>query len=92
MTDSTTSKKRWLFEVKVVRAIRAVKFGDPFDAEVFLTVVNGQLHIEGLLSKDELTHIDLIDVEKQIKAMGFDHYHYSRFKHKQRVLMKKRIK
>jgi hypothetical protein len=92
MTDSTTSEKCWLFEVKVVRAIRTEKFGEPFDAEVFLNVVNGQLHIEGLLSKEDLKRDDLLEVEQEIKRRGFDHYYYSRFKHGQRRLIKKRIK
>ena len=92
MTDKATSEKRWLFEIKVVRAIRTEKFGEPFDAEVFLNVVNGQLHIEGLLSKEDLKRVDLFEVEQEIKRMGFDHYYYSRFKFGKRVLMKKRIR
>lgn len=92
MTDITTNTKRWLFEIKAVRAIRAESYGKPFDAELFMTVTNGQLHIEGLLSKDACMLIDLAEVEQEIKRMGFDHYYYSRFKNGERRLLKKRIK
>jgi hypothetical protein len=92
MTDLTTSKNRWLFEEKVVRAIRAESYGSPYDAQVFINIVNGQAHVETMLSKCELTRADFREIERELKRRGFEYYYYSRFKHGQRRLIKKRIK
>lgn len=87
-----TTGKRWLFEIKAVRAIRVDEYGKPFDATVRLEIVDGELHFEGLLAQD-FTKSDWSEIESHIKGeLGFSEYFYSRFKNGKRKKIKKVIR
>ena len=83
---------QWMFEIKQIRAIKTPEYGQPFTANALITIVDGEVHIEGLLSKDDCSLIDLTEIEQELLKMGFKHYRYSRFKNGKRRLVKKRIK
>lgn len=45
-----------------------------------MTVTDGELHVEGLVSKDKFTNEDRITLESFIKMLGYDYYIKSDFK------------
>ncbi len=87
-----TANKRWLFEVKEVRAIRAQKIGDPYSASLLIKVVNGEVHIENLISTGVSTRRDLIEIERYIKeTLGANCYIYTRYKNGKRIKRKRNL-
>ena len=89
-----SNQPKWLFEIKVVRAIRADYLGAKYDASALITNVDGEVHIEDLLAKDGvLTNDDLVDVGQKIKeAFGVDRFFYSRIKNGKRIKKMRVIK
>lgn len=69
----------WCFEIKQVRAIRANKFGEPYDATALITIVNGQVAIENLLAVDSFTRSDFNDIHTYLKQLGFKQADWRRF-------------
>jgi len=71
----------WSFEVVSIRARRAPKFGDKYDAIANITVTDGIPHIEGLLTNTTLTYKDKNILRKYLKEQGFSTGVFSRLRH-----------
>lgn len=48
-----TQMDDWIFEVKMVRAIRVKKYGDPYTAVATLTANGDQMYIDTQLTREE---------------------------------------
>ena len=69
----------WNFEVTQVRARRSAKYGESYDAVYTITIVNGELHVEHLLTDgDSWTRDDARALRKFIKQFGLDKVKYVR--------------
>ena len=87
-----TTNDNWLFEVKVVRAIKTNEYGKPYSAIATITLVNGEAHVEGLLSKEHWGKADSLAIENYLKANGYQHYYFVRYKSGVAIKRKKRLK
>lgn len=98
MKHVTASDENWLFEIKEVRGIKTKSHGEPYSANVRLVIVNGELNVEGLLSRETEqaklsdARADLREIEQQILNLGFNEYFYIRFKNGEKTKAKKVIK
>lgn len=70
----------WIFEVKQIIARRTECYGAEYDAQAILTIVDGELHIEGLLSKTGVGLTDHKALNVLSKELGFDNIEFKRFK------------
>ena len=86
------AKPKWIFIDKAIKGIKTPEFGCPYTATVDLRSVNGQMHVEGMLSVDELTREDWVEIETEIKRRGFAEYTYRRFKDGVEKTVKRKIK
>lgn len=85
-------QNNWIFIDKFTKGIKTPEFGRPYTATIDLRNVNGQMHVEGMLSIDELTREDLIEIEVEISRRGFKEYMYRRFKDGIEKTVKRKIK
>lgn len=79
--SKVTTRGKWLFEVKEVRAIRAEEYGKPYDAQLTIKIVNGEVHVENLMIKDEKS-IKLTDwkaVDEEVLSHGHREYSFDRY-------------
>lgn len=70
----------WCFEIKMVKAIRVDKFGQPYSAVANCNIHGDQMYIDGLMTKDE-TGFSKEDVNTFIKfcqKLGIDSVSYHR--------------
>ncbi|GAB3026780.1 hypothetical protein [Bowmanella dokdonensis] len=77
---------RWIFEVKMVRAIRVEEYGEPYDAVAHMTFNGDEVYVDSQLSscQENLNREDLdafLDFSKMMKANSF---RYDRFQNGQR--------
>ncbi|MDP5030784.1 MAG: hypothetical protein NWQ54_14805 [Paraglaciecola sp.] len=72
----------WIFEVKMVRALKVRKHGEPYSAVANLTANGEQVYIDSHLSIDneELTKEDFMTIYRFCELMGMKHISYDRFK------------
>ena len=64
----------WVFEIKMVRALRVKDYGKPYSAIANLCLNGNQAYIDGLMNKDqhELTEEDYQTLEKFCQQIGID--------------------
>lgn len=74
-----TKSKTWLFEIKAVRAIKCQTYGDKYTASASISIVDGRLHIENLITQKPLVLQDRVELKDFVVSLGFDCYYYSRF-------------
>ncbi len=87
-----TASENWLFEIKEVRAIKTDAYGKPYSAIADITIVDGDVHVEGLLSKHKNGgRRDLKEIENYIKKLGFKEYFYTRYKNGLKIKKKKKL-
>jgi len=86
-----TEVDQWHFEVVCVKARRA-KAGDPYSARVDITIVDGECHIEGAISKTPITLSDRKEIERFIKQLGFTEYFSSAIDNGVRTIKRTSIK
>jgi hypothetical protein len=72
------SGDKWIFEEKVIRGIMCSEYGQRYDASLFIRIINGQLHVDSLISKVKLSKSDYAEIERQIKSRGFTVYYIER--------------
>ena len=83
---------KWKFEVVQIRARKVDTFGDPYDAVATITIVDGQPHVEGLLSKDgSFNREDYIELQAYLKSIGYNTYTTSMFVGGKRIITVTRI-
>jgi hypothetical protein len=85
MTDTITRIAQiddWVFEVKMVRALKVRKHGEPYSAVANLTANGEQMYIDTQLTKDgaELSKKDFMTIYNFCQAMGMKHISYDRIK------------
>lgn len=81
----------WIFREVVVKGIKVDKYGNPYDAAITLRFVNGQAHVEDLISKVPVTDEDLKEIDSAVRVRGFDQYTYSRFKNNKRIVKVRKV-
>tara|TARA_R110000796_G_scaffold51420_2_gene121282 strand:- start:374 stop:673 length:300 start_codon:yes stop_codon:yes gene_type:complete len=81
-------KGDWVFEVVEVRARKVAEYGEPYSATGTITIVDGEPHIEGLLSTEKLTASDKTSLNQYVGYLGYDYYITSIFIDKERVMRK----
>ncbi|MFT2092886.1 hypothetical protein [Paraglaciecola sp. 2405UD69-4] len=72
----------WVFEVKMVRALKVKKHGEPYSAVANLTANGDQMYIDSHLSinDEELTKEDFLTIYKFCQSMGMKNISYDRIK------------
>ena len=72
----------WIFEVKMVRALKVRKHGDPYSAVANLTANGEQVYIDSHLSvnHEELNKEDFMTIYRFCESMGMKHISYDRIK------------
>ncbi len=80
----------WVFEVTGITARKVQKYGDEYSAIATIKIVNGQLHIEGLLNNGpDLNKSDYLSLYKLLRHCGLSEITYTRFKRGIPKLIKK---
>ena len=72
----------WVFEVKMVRAIKVKNHGEPYSAVANMTVNGDQMYIDSHLSvnEEELSKEDFMTIYKFCQSMGMKNIGYDRIK------------
>lgn len=86
-----TASDNWLFEIKAVRAIKCQQYGNSYSAIATISIVDGEAHVEGLLSKEGLNAKDSAEIETYLMSIGFKSYQYSRYKNGEKTMVTKVI-
>lgn len=69
----------WNFEITQVRGRRVRNYGDPYTATLTITIVDGEVHVEGFLSLTSVSLSDSREVEKYISSLGYSQYTTSHY-------------
>jgi len=72
----------WIFEVKMVRALKVRKHGEPYSAVANLTANGEQVYIDSHLSinNEDLNKEDFMTIYRFCESMGMKHISYDRIK------------
>ena len=72
----------WVFEVKMVRALKVANHGDPYSAVAMLTANGEQMYIDTQLTKDneELSKSDFLTIYKFCESLDMKYVSYDRMK------------
>ncbi|WP_340678797.1 hypothetical protein [Paraglaciecola sp.] len=72
----------WIFEVKMVRALKVRQHGEPYSAVANLTANGEQVYIDSHLSisNEELSKEDFKTIYRFCELMGMKHISYDRIK------------
>lgn len=70
----------WLFKPQMIKGIKVSAYGEPYESMVVIRLVNGQAHVESLISKSKITREDVLEVEQYLKHLGYDQYTYTRYR------------
>ncbi|MDU0353307.1 hypothetical protein RS130_04610 [Paraglaciecola aquimarina] len=78
----TTQIDGWLFEVKMVKAIKVKNHGEPYSAVASMTANGDQMYIDSHLSSnnEELQKDDFMAIYKFCQSMGMKNISYDRIK------------
>jgi len=66
----------WCWEVTEVVMRKTDEYGTPYTAVCTLKVVDKEVHVVGLLSKETLTRKDLGSLNAVVKLLGYDTFKY----------------
>ena len=77
---------QWIFEVKMVRAIRVEKYGDPYDAVAHMTFNGDEAFVDSQLTREEesFKREDLETFLNFARMMDSSNVRYDRFQNGQR--------
>lgn len=78
----------WIFEVTSLKGRKSKEFYAPFTAVTDITIADGELHIEGLLSLEKPTKKDFKTINELVKLLGYDYYVKSSIVNGERVIKK----
>ena len=72
----------WVFEVKMVKALKVKKYGEPYSAIANLTANGDQMYIDSHLSvnDEELSKEDFMTIYQFCQSMGMKNIGYDRIK------------
>ncbi|WP_088332704.1 hypothetical protein [Lacimicrobium sp. SS2-24] len=76
----------WMFEVKMVRAIRVEEFGQPYDAIAHMTFNGNEVYVDSQLSSadENLGRKDLDAFLNFAQMMDVENFRYDRFQNGER--------
>ena len=71
----------WIFELKMVRALKVDEYGEPYSAIANCNINGDNMYIDGLLAKDEdgFTKEDFMTFLKFSKKLGLKGFSYHRY-------------
>ena len=71
----------WIFEVKMVRALKVNKYGEPYSAIANCTINGDSMYVDGMLTKEdkELAKDDLASFYKFSQLMNIKQCSYHRY-------------
>ena len=71
----------WCFEIKVARALRTDKYGNPYSAIANCNIHGNTMYIDGLMTKegDVFSKEDFMTFYKFAEALGLSSFSYHRF-------------
>lgn len=70
----------WIYEIKLVKAIKTPMFGQPYTAICHFNFVGDEVTLESMLSKDEITKVDMQTHVKFLQEMSVSAFNFSRYK------------
>ena len=81
----------WIYEIKLVKAVKTPKYGQPYTAICYLNFIDDRVTVESLLSKEQLTKFDFkthLDFVKKmsVSSIEYDRYHNGK-KRKEQVII-----
>ncbi len=73
----------WIFEVKMVRAIRAQDYGQPYSAIANINLNGDKSYVDGLMtnSGDEFSRFDFNSFKVFLQQLDIKQAQFDRFKH-----------
>jgi hypothetical protein len=73
----------WCFEIKMVRALKVDKYGQPYTAVANCTINGDALYIDGLLTKEneDFSSEDALTFIKLAKRLNISKIYYHRYHH-----------
>ncbi|WP_102797545.1 hypothetical protein [Bowmanella denitrificans] len=76
----------WIFEVKMVRAIRVEEYGKPYDAVAHMTFNGDEVYVDSQLNSSDrsLDKSDMAALVNFAQMMEVDNFRYDRFQNGQR--------
>lgn len=83
-------KKKWIFDTKVVRAIKCEKYGDQYTACCQLNISCGVMYIDSMIATngESLKKSDLLEIVKYAKSVDVTTIYYHRIIGNKKVLKK----
>lgn len=77
-----TQMDDWIFEVKMVRALKVKNYGDPYSAVATLTAHGDQMYIDSQLSREEgtFTRKDFMTFYHFCQELEMKSFHYDKMK------------
>jgi len=75
----------WIFEIKMVRAIRVEEYGQPYSAIVNFNFNGDNVYVDGLMtnSDEDITKEDFNTLKGYVKRLGAKQIQFDRYKKKQ---------
>jgi hypothetical protein len=75
----------WIFEVKMVRAIRVEEYGQPYSAIANININGDNAYVDGLMtnSQDELEREDFHTLKTYFQKLGIKQIQFDRYKNQQ---------
>ncbi|PHR85574.1 MAG: hypothetical protein COA59_01110 [Colwellia sp.] len=78
----------WIFEVKMVRALKVSEYGKPYSAIANCNINGNVMYIDGLLTKNEqaFTKSDFKSFTEFCHVMGLKQFSYHRYQNGQSII------
>ena len=72
----------WIFEVKMVRALRVKNYGDPYNAVATLTTTGDQMYVDTQLTREEhdFSRKDFMTFYRFCQSLEMKSFHYDKMK------------
>jgi hypothetical protein len=87
MTSRYTQIGDWIFEVKMVRALRVKNYGDPYTGTANLTLTGDSVYIDTQMTKDgdNFSRVDSFAFYKFCQMLELKQMNYDKIRNGQRV-------
>lgn len=90
MTEKLTKHVQigdWIFELKMVRALKVSEYGKPYDAIANCNINGDSMYVDGLLTKDnkEFTREDFLTFHEFSQQLDLSQFSYHRFQNGESV-------
>lgn len=87
MTSRYTQIGDWIFEVKMVRALRVKNYGDPYTGTASLTLTGDSVYIDTQMTRDgdNFSRVDSLAFYKFCQMLELKQMNYDKIRNGQRV-------